>query len=175
MKKAFLTAVLVVGISLSASAQFSKDVPRQTVEDGTAAIFRKPSESFFGQLLGPAFDENHFQMRHSYSLMYNSFFGNTVGEYVNTMIYQFDFPLTLRADIGVIHQPFGVTPMQQQFLGGQNVFQGVYLKNLQAVYKPTKDITIGLSFQQIPQGQLFWANPWGMGGIGMMRDPVWGW
>jgi hypothetical protein len=87
------------------------------------------------------------------------------------MIYQFDFPLTLRADIGVIHQPFGVTPMQQQWLGGQNVFQGVYLKNLQAVYKPTKDITIGLSVQQIPQGQLFWGNPWGMGGIGMMRDP----
>ncbi len=175
MKKAFLTAVLVVGISLSAAAQFSKDVPRQTVEDGTAAIFRKPTESFFGQLLGPAFDENHFQMHHSYTLTYNSFFGNTVGEYVNTMIYQFDFPLTLRADIGVIHQPFGVTPMQQQLLGGQNVFQGIYLKNLQAVYKPTKDITIGLSVQQIPQGQLFWGNPWGMGGIGMMRDPIWGW
>ncbi len=175
MKKAFLTAVLVVGISLSAAAQFSKDVPRQTVEDGTAAIFRKPTESFFGQLLGPAFDENHFQMHHSYTLTYNSLFGNTVGEYVNTMIYQFDFPLTLRADIGVIHQPFGVTPMQQQWLGGQNIFQGIYLKNLQAVYKPTKDITIGLSVQQIPQGQLFWGNPWGMGGIGMMRDPIWGW
>lgn len=175
MKKALFIALLVFMLSVSAHAQFAKDVPRQTVSDGAAAVFQQPSESFFANLLGPAFDEHHFQMRHSYSLTYNSLFGTTVGEYVNTMIYRFDFPLAVRADIGVLHQPFGTSPLQAQFLGGQNAFQGVYLKNLQAIYQPTKDLTLSLSFQQIPQGYFFWGSPWGFGNAGFLRDPFFGW
>ncbi|MCS7013155.1 MAG: hypothetical protein RMI34_00160 [Chloroherpetonaceae bacterium] len=175
MKKMLFAVILVLTLSVSTQAQFVKDVPRQTVSDGAAAVFQRPSESLFSNLLGPAFDENHFQMHHSYSLTYNSLFGTTVGEYVNTMIYRFDFPLALRADIGVIHQPFGTSPVQNQFLGGQNPFQGVYLKNLQAVYQPTKDLTLSFSIQQVPQGYFFWGNPWGFGNVGFLRDPFLGW
>jgi hypothetical protein len=178
MKKAVVIFTLVLALSGAAQAQLVRDLPRQGVEDGTSAML-KPA-GFFENLLGNAFDENHFQMRHSFSLNYNSFLGNTTGEYVNTMIYKFDIPLMIRADVGVMAQPFGVSAMQQQLGYNQSAFQGVYLKNVQAIYQPTKNMTFSVSFQQIPAGQMYWGNPYmngyGTGGFGsMMRDNSWGW
>ncbi len=174
MKKAVVMFALVLALSNAAEAQLVRDLPQQGVQDGTVGML-KPA-GFFENLLGSAFDENHFQMHHSFSLSYNSFLGNTVGEYTNTMMYKFDIPLMIRADIGVMTQPFGASPMQQQLGFSQNAFQGIYLKNFQAIYQPTKNMTFSISFQQIPAGQMFWGNPYmnGWGG-GFGRDPYFGW
>lgn len=94
---------------------------------------------------------------------------NTVGEYVNTMTYQFNFPLILRADIGVMHQPFGASNEQLRSGLGSDAFTGVYLKNAEAIYRPSRNLTIGIMFRQFRAGDMsyyYWNrnpfSPYGM-------------
>jgi len=160
-------------LNIGASAQFQKDVPSPTIQS-SQTIFAPPSEFSIGSFLGNLFDGNQFQMHHSYTLSYNSLLGNTTGEYVNTMIYKFDAPVVLRADIGVMHQPFGASQRQLQYGFRQNDFSGIYLKNAQILWQPTKNMTISAAYQQVPPGQWFnqmgfWGNGFGFnrfGGLG---------
>ncbi|MDX2129685.1 MAG: hypothetical protein SFU91_11690 [Chloroherpetonaceae bacterium] len=146
-------------------AQSLRDIQRDKVTDAGSTMF-KPGESFFGNLLGSAFDENHFRMNHSYALQFNSFTGATTGEYTNTMVYRFNFPLMIRADVSMMHQPLGVSQLQRdRGFGGMN-FNGIYLRNLSAIYQPTKDLGFGVSFSQVPQGALWQNGGWfGNGGF----------
>ncbi len=164
MKKVIFIFVLVVLFNSSASAQFQKDIPNQSIQS-SQTIFSTPSEFSIGSMIGNIFDDKHFQMNHSYTLSYNSMLGNTTGEYVNTMMYKFDAPVMIRADIGVMHQPFGASQRQLQYGFGQNDFSGVYLKNAQILWQPTKNMTVSAAYQQVPPGQ--WFNQmgfWGWGG-----------
>jgi hypothetical protein len=174
IKRFVLVLALTVLFTAPLFAQAMKDMPSERIENSQQQMFGQPQQGFFGSLLGSAFDENHFRMNHSYSLAYNSFVGATTGEYVNTMIYKFDAPVMLRADIGVMHQPFGASQQQIQTGFGQNAFTGIYLKNAQLIWQPKKDMTFSIQFMQIPQGQFFnpMMNPMG-GGFG--RPSMWGW
>jgi hypothetical protein len=71
---------------------------------------------------------------------------------VNTMTYQFNFPLMLRADVGVMHQPFGASNEQLKSGIGSDAFSGVYLKNAAAIYSPSRDLSIGIMFRQYRPG-----------------------
>lgn len=167
MKKVLFIFALMWLLGTSASAQFQKDVPSPSIQS-SQTIFSTPSEFSIGSFIGNIFDDQHFQMNHSYTLSYNSLLGNTTGEYVNTMIYKFDAPVMIRADIGVMHQPFGASQRQLQYGFGQNDFSGIYLKNAQVLWQPTKNMTISAAYQQIPPGQWFnqmgfWGNGWSSG------------
>jgi len=181
MKNAFFLLLLVVMLHTGASAQFQKDVPSQTIQS-SQTIFATPSDFSIGSFIGNIFDDQHFQMNHSYTLSYNSLLGNTTGEYVNTMIYKFDAPVLIRADIGVMHQPFGASQRQLQYGFGPNDFSGVYLKNAQILWQPTKNMTISAAYQQVPPGRWFnqmgfWGNGWGSGfnrfGSGFGGSALW--
>lgn len=162
MKTVFFAFALSFLLASGALAQFQKDAPTPTIQS-SQTMFAAPSEFSIGSFLGNLFDENRFQMRHSYALSYNSLLGNATGEYVNTMIYQFDAPVTLRADIGVMHQPFGASQRQLQYGFGRNDFSGVYLKNAQILWQPTKNIAVSAAYQQLPPGA--WFNQMGWWGF----------
>lgn len=169
MKNLVLTAALVFFLALPAKAQLVRDIPGERIPDATTGLVQAPGTTgFFESFLGSAFSDNRFQMHHSYTLQYSSAINNTVGEYVNTMTYQFDFPLILRADIGVMHQPFGASSEQLKNGLGTDAFTGIYLKNASAIYRPTRDLTIGIMFQQFRAGEpgYFWNRnqfgPYGM-------------
>lgn len=165
MKKiiAAFTFVLLIALAETASAQLVRDMPRQGVSDATPSMV-KPA-GFFENFLGTAFDDTHFQMNHSYSLEFNSFIGTTIGEYTNTMIYKFDIPLTIRADVGVMHQPFGGGQIQGANGLQQNLFSGVYLKNAEVNYQPSENMLISVRFVQAPNGNpYFYGNPYYGGG-----------
>ncbi len=167
MKKVIFIFVLMWFLGTGAAAQFQKDVPSQSIQS-SQTIFATPSEFSIGSFIGNIFDDKHFQMNHSYTLSYNSMLGNTTGEYVNTMIYKFDAPVMIRADVGVMHQPFGASQRQRQYGFGQNDFSGIYLKNAQILWQPTKNMTVSAAYQQIPLGQWFnqmgfWGNGWSNG------------
>lgn len=185
MKKSMKKVIFIVGLlwilGTDASAQFQKDVPSQTIQS-SQTIFATPSEFSIGSFIGNILDDKHFQMNHSYTLSYNSMLGNTTGEYVNTMIYKFDAPVMIRADVGVMHQPFGASQRQLQYGFGPNDFSGVYLKNAQVLWQPTKNMTFSAAYQQVPPGQWFnqmgfWGNGWGSGfnrfGSGFGGSAMW--
>ncbi len=165
MKKILVLFLLVVVLNVEASAQFQKDVPSSTIQS-SQTIFAPPADFSIGSLIGNIFDDKHFQMHHSYTLSYNSILGNTTGEYVNTMIYKFDAPVLIRADVGVMHQPFGASQRQLHYGFRPNDFSGIYLKNAQILWQPTKNMTISAAYQQVPPGQWFnqmgfWGNRFG--------------
>ncbi|NTW50727.1 MAG: hypothetical protein HGB19_13560 [Chlorobiales bacterium] len=163
MKNALLIAALLTLLALPAQAQLVRDLPGERISDAAPGLVQSPGgPGLFESFIGSAFNDSHFQMHHSYSLQYSSGMNNTVGEYVNTMTYQFDFPLTLRTDIGVMHQPFGASNEQLKQGIGSDAFTGLYLKNASATYRPTRDLTIGILFQQYRPGDpsYFWSrNP----------------
>ncbi len=181
MKKVIFIFALMWFLGTSASAQFQKDVPSKTIQS-SQTMFSTPSEFSIGSFIGNILDDKHFQMSHSYTLSYNSMLGNTTGEYVNTMIYKFDAPVMIRADVGVMHQPFGASQRQLQYGFGQNDFSGIYLKNAQILWQPTKNMTVSAAYQQVPPGQWFnqmgfWGNGWGNGfnrfGNGFGGEAMW--
>jgi hypothetical protein len=82
------------------------------------------------------------------------------------MVYKFNAPVWLRADIGLQHQPFGASKQQQQMGFNSSAFSGVYLKNASILYKPTENMGIMLQFSQIPASQMYlnnWNNRFGGG------------
>lgn len=163
-----LALVLALVLTASARAQFVKDTPSERIQSSSQTVFSRPAEWSIGSFLGNIIDDKHFQMSHSYSLSYNSLIGNTTGEYVNTITYKFDAPVLIRTDIGLMHQPFGASQKQLQSGFGANDFSGVYLKNAQVLWKPTKNMIFSASFQQVPANQ--WLNGFnGFGGNGFNR------
>jgi len=160
IKKALFVFAVVFCFSISAQAQLIRDLPGAATENASSAYIQPPSSDVFESFISSAFDEKHFNMSHSYSLTYTSLMNTTIGEYVNTMVYQFDIPLILRADIGVSHQPFGASDAQLKYGYGEGDLSGVYLKKAELLYQPLKNLSIGVSYRQYRAGSLysFWDN-----------------
>ena len=160
LKKALYIFAVAFCFATSASAQLIRDLPSASVENASGAYMAQPTTGFFESFISAALDETHFSMSHSYSLTYTSLMNTTVGEYVNTMVYEFDIPLMLRADIGVSHQPFGASQAQLKYGYGDGDLSGVYLKNAELLYQPLKNLSIGVSYRQYRAGSLnsFWSR-----------------
>lgn len=151
MKIIYTLALMLSLVALSPTvshAQLKRDIPGKGIQDASSSLISSPSTTMQESLFNALLDPEHFRMSHSYSVQYNSLLNNTVGEYVNTMTYAFDIPLMIRADIGLMHQPFGVSNKQKQYGFGSDAFSGVYLKNLSMTYQPFKNLWMGISFQR---------------------------
>jgi hypothetical protein len=146
--KLLLIISLIILEPAISQAQLKRDLPDHSIDNASSMLVASPSMDQGGSLFNTLLDPEHFRMSHSYSLEYNSMMNNTVGEYVNTMRYAFDFPLVLRADIGMMHQPFGASDKQAQYGFGSDAFTGVYLKNASLTYRPFKNLLMGISYQR---------------------------
>jgi len=167
MKKYLFLAVLALAIPVAdTQAQLVRDVPHDGI-DATGNLIRPAGENFVSNFLGSAFDDSHFQMKNSYALSYSSGIGRTLGQYTNTMMYQFDFPVTLRADVSYLHDP--LSSFSSSKSSQPNINQ-LYLQNAEMEYKPSKDFAIKLQYMQVPYAAYYgYGSP-----FGYMRSPF-GW
>jgi len=108
-------------------------------------------------------DPERFHMSQSYSM---SFFSDgkhssSAGMYLNTMTYQFSMPISMRLQVGYMHDPSVLFGGPGDALGGGQLF----IPNFDVVVRPTKYMTIqfhygmGLGRQQwVPFHRGF--RPW---------------
>jgi hypothetical protein len=145
-----------------ARAQLRADLSRPA----PAAVYDSDAgaEAGFGQRLeawmGTLFSDDHFRMAHSYEMSMSSFNGGTsLGMYTNTMQWQFGKKWAARADVSVVHQPFGGTSSFGQ--GGQNM--RVILRNAEVAYRPSENMEFRFRVQQSPYGRYARPRPYGYG------------
>ena len=152
-----LALVVLLALAVPAQAQLRSQVPQQVpvkvMDEGSAFTLNK--------LFNPEF----FQMRHSYSIGHSSFggMGLTMGEYTNTMLWQFSQKLGARVDVAFAHTPFG-TGSAQALFNGKETYGKLYVQNAEIAYRPRENMTLHLSFHQSPYGS--YMSPYGYGSYG---------
>ena len=134
--------LLAAGVGV-VSAQF-KARPETRPTSGSSLV-REDGGNF---LLG-WFDASRFQMRQSYGLTYSTMGGKgiSVGEYVNSMMYQISDPLSVQFDVSLMHVPFSSY--------GDKLSQGLSglrLSRAQLDYRPSENTWFQIQFRQIPAG-----------------------
>lgn len=89
-------------------------------------------------------DPSKIKMDQSYTLSVGTFGAQSItqGMYLNTLSYQFSIPLSMKVQLGFLHQPFGTSDLASQFF-----ISGAELK-----YQPFKNTSFRLQFRQYPRG-----------------------
>jgi hypothetical protein len=125
----------------------------QTRPVGLGALLSTPAgiERSAATLLG--LDPSRLQIHQSYEMSYLSLGGQglTQGLYLNTMIYDFKFPLQIALQWGLRNQPFASSvsaPLLQN---------GLFVSAAQVRFRPLKNTLVQFDFRQLPYGY----NPYG--------------
>ena len=87
----------------------------------------------------------NFDMQHQISSSFMSGGNNSMmmNSYMNTMFFNFSFPLKVRLDLGLMNSPYSSQPLNNDL---KNQFFG----SLSMQYKPSRNTFIGLSFSKGP-------------------------
>ncbi len=146
MKKIFSVIVLSILLMCSSSVAQLKskiDSPAPVSESLTK---QDASGFWFG-----FFDPGKLTMRHSYSLMYSTFGGQSMslGVYTNSMMYRFSDVLDLQTDISLMHSPFSSG-------GNKNDFGGLFLSRAQLNYRPSDNLWLQIQYREVPP--MYWMN-----------------
>ncbi len=94
-------------------------------------------------------DASRLQIYQSYEMSHLSLGGQSItqGLYLNTMIYDFKFPLQIALQWGVRHQPFASSETAPFY---QN---GPFVSGAQLSYQPSKNLLLQLNYSQVPYRQ----------------------
>lgn len=147
MKKLILILILAA-LPAALLAQYKS----QTKPVSLVSLLNAPQQ--FGRaaanILG--LDASRLRMYQSYQMNFMSLGGEgvTQGVYLNTMVYDFKFPLQVAVQWGMAHQPFA--SQNAAFL--QN---GLFLSAAQLRYQPSKNLLFQLNYSQVPNRY----NPYG--------------
>lgn len=97
-------------------------------------------------------------MNHSYTMSFSSMGGQgrTLGQYTNTMRWQFNDQLAARVDVAFMHSPFGNESFSPNDGG---LADQIYLRNAEVAYRPTENMQFRFSVQQSPYGR--YMSPYG--------------
>lgn len=136
MKKYFLFLFCLGNISF---AQFKAQSVQPSV---VSAITRPTTLSDFQSLIDPS----KLIMRQQYSVSYSSF-GNqaiSLGQYTNSMMYQFNQDLNARFDVTMQHSPYNTLGKIGDGLNG------IFLSRAEINYQPLDNFLFKISYQQIP-------------------------
>lgn len=147
---------VVLGAYYPAEAQLRSEVPE---ERAPVKLF----DDHTGFNLNKLFSPEHFRMSHSYEMSMSSFGGqaNTLGQYTNTMRWQFSNQLAARVDVAFMHSPFGDNSFSPNSNG---IGSQVYLRNAEVAYRPTEKMQFRFSVRQSPYGS--YMSPYGYRGGG---------
>jgi hypothetical protein len=75
--------------------------------------------------------------------------GFSQGVYLNTMSYRFSDPLQVSLQWGIMNQPLG---------GVQSLYQnGFFLSGASLEYKPNRNLSIGVQYNNIPASQMYYS------------------
>lgn len=143
MKKVAVLLALMFIFSSVSYAQF-----RSQLSDGSNvdnSLFRS-SNSNSGSLFS-FFNPANFSMRQSISMNYMTMGSQamSLAMYTNSMSYRISQPLTLSADVSLMSSPYNT-------LGNSfsKSISGIYLTRAELNYRPTKDFSIDVQFNQNP-------------------------
>lgn len=147
MRKFVGCVVAVFMVTAIASAQL------RTKADQKPSVSESIVRGDDGGLLFGWFDPSRLLMRHSYSLSYSTFGGQSlaVGAYTNSLFYRFSDPLSVQFDVSVMHSPYN--SFGSEF---SKNFSGVYLSRAQLDYRPYDNLWLQIQFRQVPS--LYWLG-----------------
>ena len=162
MRHSSILTMLVLVLVATGQAQFKSGA--QTGKTGGDS-FMKSDDS--GLLFG-WFDPNRLTMKQSYSLSYMTAGGQSLslGVYTNSLSYRISDPLTIRADVSLMHSPFNNLGNK---LGSD--LTGIYLSRAQIDYRPSENTIFQLQYRQLPA--MYWLNndrSWGMSGPDRLQE-----
>ena len=112
-----------------------------------------------GGMLGFLNSED-FIMRHSFSLNYSTFAGQSVSmtSYTNSMFYRLMNNMNVQLDVSVLYSPYST--LGDQF---QKSISGIYISNAAVNYYPWKDFSVHLQYSAMPYGYGFYNPYYGYG------------
>ena len=150
MMKTIMFMLLVVLMTVSASAQFKSQIENQP---SPSDFLVRPAPSL-GSLLS-WFNPDNFHMRQSVGMSYTSFGGQSLSlaSYTNSMFYKIADPLDVRMDVTLQGAPFG------QY-GSRNNLNGIFLSNAEVNYRPWENFFITLQYSQLPL-RSYWMDRYG--------------
>lgn len=151
VKKLLLILVLVTAFATFAQYKDTGIEP-PSVKEG---IVTENSNSVLGFL-----NSNDFIMRHSFSLNYTTFAGQSISmtSYTNSMFYRLMNNLNVQLDVSVLYSPYST--LGNQF---QKDVSGVYISNAAINYYPWKDFSVHLQYSAMPYGYGFYNPYYGYG------------
>ena len=110
------------------------------------------TRGFLDHLIKP----ENFSMSQSYTLSFFNIGGSSIsqGLYLNTMNYKISDPLMMQVRFGYLHHPFGTGG----FYSSQESNNQFFIQRAMLHYKPSKNISFSIDYQQIPQTMI---SPYG--------------
>lgn len=132
IKKVMFTLAIIAILALSSYAQLSGDF-------SSGPVKAKPKFSLL--------DPSRLHMTQSYSLMYSSSKSgsSSLAMYFNSIEYQISNPLTVRFDIGYLHQPGAILKS-----GGTGSRIGQIIPGLSLTYRPSDSFLFRFDYRQMP-------------------------
>ncbi|MBO6537055.1 MAG: hypothetical protein JJ966_12580 [Balneolaceae bacterium] len=163
MKTSFSLLFIFAFVSATAFGQFRSDLPGYYDYTGPLINERAPTvqnglDRFFSKV----------EMKHSYSMSFNSFGGSyqNVNAYTNTLLFDISPRMNARVDVSFLHSPFGGS----QSINGMNNFQNqVLIRNAELNYKISDKAFIQIQYQQLPRGFGYGYSPYGYNPFGYSR------
>lgn len=156
MKMTLFAAIfaLVAIFASVADAQFRQ---RSSDEPSAAGSFVHPptSDAWLG-----FFNPENFSMHQSYSMSYTSFSsqGVALGRYTNSMDYKFSDKLDARVAVSLQHSPYSTLDK-----GMMNSLTGIFLDRAEINYKPMDNMSVRISYRQVPSYYYGYNSPFMMG------------
>jgi hypothetical protein len=148
--------ILLVIILLSATAAFAQfrdsGFETNSVKEG---IVTENSNALFGFL-----NSDDFIMRHSFSLNYSTFAGQSMSltSYTNSMFYRLMNNLNVQLDVSVMYSPYST--LGDQF---QKDISGIYISNAAINYHPWDNFSVHLQYRSMPFGYGYYHPFYGYG------------
>jgi len=134
MKKMILILVCVSGMLFAQN-------PDGLATGKSSNIFESP-KGFMDSLLDPS----KLSISHSYSMSFSRFGNQSLnqGLYLSTIRYQPTDAVEMQLRIGMLHQPFGQSPLNQDTNGR------VFIQRAMMRYQPTSSMTLTFDYQVLP-------------------------
>ena len=162
MKKLLLLFVLVTS-TVTFSQYKETGIEQPSIKEG---IVTDNSNAIFGFL-----NSDDFIMRHSFSVDYSTFSGQSVSltSYTNSMFYRLMNNLNVQLDVSVLYSPFST--LGEQF---QKDVSGIYISNAAVNYYPWKNFSVHLQYSAMPYGYGFYNPYYGYGNPFSFRSGIYG-
>jgi len=150
--KKFLLLIVFISASLTFGQYKDKGIEPPSVKEG---ITTENSGGILGFL-----NSDDFIMRHSFSLNYTTFAGQSISltSYTNSMFYRLMNNLNVQMDVSVLYSPYST--FGDQF---QKDISGIYISNASVNYYPWKDFSVHLQYNAVPYGYGFYNPYYGYG------------
>ena len=158
-----MISIIIYSTTLSTAQYKDTGIEQPSVKEG---IVTENSNNILGFI-----NSEDFIMRHSFSLNYSTFAGQsvTMTSYTNSMFYRLMSNMNVQVDVSVLYSPYST--LGDQF---QKDISGVYISNAAINYYPWKNFSVHLQYSAMPYGYGFYNPSFGYGNPFSFRSGFYG-